>query len=62
MKVGIPRGLFFYHFFPQWKLFFDNLGWEVVTSSPTNKAMVDAGVLAAVSEACFRSRFFTAMF
>lgn len=53
MRVGIPRGLFYYHLFPQWKSFFNNLGWEVVTSPPTHKSMANAGILAAVSEACF---------
>lgn len=58
MRVGIPRGLFYYHLFPQWKSFFNNLGWEVVTSSPTHKAMANAGMLAAVSEACFPVKVF----
>ena len=53
MRVGIPRGLFYYHLFPQWKSFFNNLGWEVITSPPTHKEMANAGILAAVSEACF---------
>jgi len=53
MRVGIPRGLFFYHLYPQWKSFFNNLGWEVTTSPPTHKTMASAGILAAVSEACF---------
>ncbi len=53
MRVGIPRGLFFYHFYPQWKTFFNDLNWEVITSPPTNKKMAGAGILMAVSEACF---------
>ena len=53
MRVGIPRGLFFYHLYPQWKTFFNYLDWEVATSPPTNKKMVEAGVMMAVSEACF---------
>ncbi|NLW45113.1 MAG: hypothetical protein GXY92_08030 [Syntrophomonadaceae bacterium] len=53
MRVGIPRGLFFYHFYPQWKTFFNRLDWEVTTSPPTNKKMAGGGILTAVSEACF---------
>ena len=49
MRVGIPRGLFFYHLYPQWKTFFNYLDWEVATSPPTNKKMVEAGVMMAVS-------------
>lgn len=52
-RVGIPRALFYYHFFPQWKTFFENLGWEVLVSPPTNKAIANEGIAEAVSEACF---------
>jgi len=52
-RVGIPRALFYYHFFPQWKRFFENLGWEVQVSPPTNKAIANEGIAEAVSEACF---------
>jgi predicted nucleotide-binding protein (sugar kinase/HSP70/actin superfamily) len=58
MRVGIPRALFYYNFFPQWKSFFNNLGREVVTSAPTHKAMANAGILSAVSEACFPVKLF----
>jgi len=53
MRVGIPRALFYYHLYPQWKSFFNHLGWEPVSSPPTHKLMADAGIVATVSEACF---------
>jgi predicted nucleotide-binding protein (sugar kinase/HSP70/actin superfamily) len=53
MKVGIPRGLFYYYYYPLWKTFFQELGAEVVTSAWTNRQTVEKGVEAAVDEACF---------
>jgi len=52
IKVGIPRALFYYYYFPLWKDFFQNLGVKVVLSSPTNKNIVNNGVAMAVDEAC----------
>ncbi|MGI6555206.1 MAG: acyl-CoA dehydratase activase-related protein [Bacillota bacterium] len=52
LKVGIPRALFFYYYYPLWKRFFENLGAEVVVSPPTNKSIIDAGIKCAVDEAC----------
>jgi predicted nucleotide-binding protein (sugar kinase/HSP70/actin superfamily) len=52
MKIGIPRVLLFYRYYPMWKAFFENLGLEVVPSSITNKEIVDTSVETSVSEAC----------
>jgi len=51
-KVGIPRGLFYYKYYPFWKTFFDELGVETVLSDMTNKKILDDGVKACVDEAC----------
>ncbi|NSW82314.1 MAG: hypothetical protein HPY90_03420 [Syntrophothermus sp.] len=50
--VGIPRGLFYYYYFPLWKTFFLSLGYRVVTSPATNRRVMDEGILTAVDEAC----------
>lgn len=52
LKVGIPRALFFWYYYPLWRRFFENLGAEVVVSPPTNKKILDNGVSCAVDEAC----------
>lgn len=52
-RVGIPKGLFYYYYYPLWKTFFKDLGAEVVTSSSTNRLTVDRGIDAAVDETCF---------
>ena len=52
IKVGIPRALFFYYYFPQWKRFLENLGAQVILSPPTNKRIMDSGIRQTVDEAC----------
>ncbi len=51
-KIGIPRTLEYFLFFPFWKGFFTELGHEVVVSPVTNKAIVEKGVEEAVNDAC----------
>lgn len=52
LKVGILRNLLYYNYFPLWKTFFEELGIEVVVSSPTNKRILESGVKKAVDDAC----------
>jgi predicted nucleotide-binding protein (sugar kinase/HSP70/actin superfamily) len=52
-RVGIPQGLFYHYYYPLWKTFFEDLGAEVVSSGPTNRAIVEQGIAAAVDESCF---------
>lgn len=52
MKIGIPRGLWFYDYYPLWKAFYEALGAEVILSSPTNKHILDQGAKNTVDEAC----------
>jgi predicted nucleotide-binding protein (sugar kinase/HSP70/actin superfamily) len=51
-RVGIPRGLFYYKYYPLWKTFFDELDVETVVSCKTNKKVLDNGVKSCVDEAC----------
>ncbi len=51
-KVGIPRGLFYYYYYPLWKTFFTQLGAEVIVSSPTNRLITEQGIQVAVDELC----------
>lgn len=52
MRIGIPRALFYYHYYPLWKSFFKNLGHQVVLSSPTNKKIMKQGIEYTVDDAC----------
>ena len=43
MRIGVPRGLLFYRYFPLWETFFEALGIEVIVSTPTSEATVRNG-------------------
>jgi predicted nucleotide-binding protein (sugar kinase/HSP70/actin superfamily) len=50
--VGIPRGLFYYKYYPLLKTFFEEIGAEIAVSPETNRRVMDMGVSACVGEAC----------
>ncbi|WP_051070541.1 acyl-CoA dehydratase activase-related protein [Desulfurispora thermophila] len=52
VKVGIPRALLYYHYYPQWYTFFDQLQVTVVVSPPTNKHILEQGIAYCLDEAC----------
>lgn len=51
--VGIPRGLFYYYYYPWYKTFFEDLGAKIILSSPTTRITIDQGINRAVDESCF---------
>jgi predicted nucleotide-binding protein (sugar kinase/HSP70/actin superfamily) len=51
-KVGIPRALHFYRYFPFWKKLLEELDVEIVLSPPTNKKIVEEGVTHGFGELC----------
>jgi len=52
IKVGIPRALHFYRYFPFWKKILEELGAEIVISPLTNKKIVEVGVTHGFGELC----------
>lgn len=58
MKVGIPKGLLYYKYFPFMKSFFNALGVDIVTSADTNKSILNEGVKYAIDEACLPIKVF----
>ena len=56
--VGIPRGMFFYKYYPLWKSFFDNLGVLTIVSDQTNKQILNDGVKHCVDESCLPVKVF----
>jgi predicted nucleotide-binding protein (sugar kinase/HSP70/actin superfamily) len=58
VRVGIPRALFYYQYYPGWKTFFEALGAKTVVSPPTNKAIFAAGNSRAVAETCLPVKLF----
>jgi len=58
IKVGIPRALLYYQYFPMWKTFFEELGAEVVVSPPTTQAMLASGSSRVVADTCLPVKVF----
>lgn len=58
IKIGIPRGLWFYDYYPLWKTFYEELGAQVILSKATNKQILDQGVKNTVDEACLPVKIF----
>lgn len=59
MKVGIPKALLYYYYYPFWKVLFKELGFETILSDDTSKAILDSGVKKAVSEICVPMKVYT---
>jgi predicted nucleotide-binding protein (sugar kinase/HSP70/actin superfamily) len=57
-KVGIPRGLFYYQYYPLWRTFLEELGAEVIVSGQTTKKILDNGVKSCIDEACLPVKVF----
>jgi predicted nucleotide-binding protein (sugar kinase/HSP70/actin superfamily) len=52
VKIGFPRALFYFDYFPFWAGFFHRLGIEVVTSPPTHRQIMEQGLKKASDETC----------
>lgn len=58
IKIGIPRALLFYYYYPFWKTLFSKLGCEVVVSDETNTKIISEGSAASVAEICVPIKIF----
>jgi predicted nucleotide-binding protein (sugar kinase/HSP70/actin superfamily) len=57
-KIGVCRALHAYHHYAFWQTLFTELGWEVMLSTSTSRAMLDRGVRLAPSELCLPVKAF----
>jgi predicted nucleotide-binding protein (sugar kinase/HSP70/actin superfamily) len=57
-KVGVPRGLLFYRYFPLWETFFETLGLEVIVSSPTTERTIREGSKLLPGDLCLPVKIF----
>lgn len=58
LRIGIPRALIYYYYYPIWNTFFQELGCEVVVSDETSKNMIDEGIRVTVQEICVPIKIF----
>lgn len=52
-RVGIPRVLHFFEYFPYWRAFFETLGYEVVNSDLSNHEIVEDSLELFAAETCY---------
>lgn len=57
-KVGIPRALFYYKYYPFWKAFLNEFSVEIIVSDKTTKKILDDGIKSCVDEACLAVKLF----
>lgn len=57
-RAGIPQGLYYHQFFPVWKVFFEEIGAEIVFSGNTTKSILNSGIQTCVDEACLPVKVF----
>ncbi len=58
IKIGIPRALSYYTFYPLWKTFLEGLGAEVIISQATNRKILEEGIKETVNDACIPIKVF----
>jgi len=58
LKIGIPKALLYYTYYPLWKNFFEMLGYKTVVSNNTSKLILDNGVMNCVDDACLPVKLF----
>ncbi|MCX6827072.1 MAG: acyl-CoA dehydratase activase [candidate division Zixibacteria bacterium] len=52
-RVGIPRILHFFEYYPYWKAFFETLGYEIINSDLSNPTIVESALEKCTAETCF---------
>jgi len=57
-RIGIPRGLLYYSYAESWKLFFSELGCEVITSPETNADILREGIRHSIGDLCLPVKTF----
>ncbi len=58
MKVGIPRALLYYEYFPLWETFFNDLGAQTIISGQSTRTILNNGILYCINEACLPVKAF----
>ena len=57
-RIGIPRALLYYQYYPMWQAFCQELGVELVVSPPTTQAMLAEGASRVVADTCLPVKVF----
>jgi predicted nucleotide-binding protein (sugar kinase/HSP70/actin superfamily) len=57
-RIGIPRALLYYKYYPFFKTFLEGFGFEVLVSPATNEEILQKGVSLCMDEACLPVKVF----
>ena len=57
-KIGIPMALSLYETLPFWSAFWNAMGYDIVTSGPTTRAIATVGIDRSTAETCFPVKVF----
>jgi predicted nucleotide-binding protein (sugar kinase/HSP70/actin superfamily) len=57
-RIGIPRALLYYKYYPLFKTFLEGFGFEVLVSPATNEEILQKGVSLCMDEACLPVKVF----
>ena len=52
VRIGIPRALYYYRYFPFWEIYFETLGFDVVVSRPSHRGLIEEGFKFADDDTC----------
>jgi len=58
IRIGIPRALFYYQYYPMLKAFFERLGVGVIVSPPTTRDMLMSGCSRLTADTCLPVKVF----
>ena len=58
MRIGIPRALLYYQYYPMWRVFFEELGADVVVSPLTTPVTLTEGSSRVVADTCLPTKVF----
>ncbi len=58
IRIGIPRALLYYQYYPMWHTFFRELGAELIVSAPTTQLMLSKGSSRVVTDTCLPVKVF----
>jgi predicted nucleotide-binding protein (sugar kinase/HSP70/actin superfamily) len=58
VKVGVPRALSYYRYFPMWKTMLEGMGAQVVVSEPTGRVLLEEGVRHCLDDICVPVKLF----
>lgn len=56
--VGIPQALLYYRYHVLWQTFFESLGCTVITSNPSDRAILERGEALSIDECCLASKLY----